>query len=278
MSNYLVTDTELASVANAIRTKGGTAAQLSFPTGFVSAIDNISAAQPLPFVIRPDAEITYTISADRMVRLDDGITIPAYSTSSQTVLAGTSTTIASSYFDLNTYDYFVLVRCVTIPVYNTLTPSKARPAYALYCACVEIVNIPANTYKAKNGNLQDVAYASRNNTCVKLVRPMLVYWSSASAISVASTSSYGIAQSNGDFTLSSATAASPSLTFTTPTVTMRGSSTYFNSTNWGDISDINYKYKIELYRSPKTNSTQGWALSQILKNLAPIGTNGGTIT
>lgn len=33
---------DLTSVANAIRTKGGTSAQLAFPTGFVSAIDAIS--------------------------------------------------------------------------------------------------------------------------------------------------------------------------------------------------------------------------------------------
>ena len=42
MANYLTTDTELTSVANAIRTKGGTNAQLTFPTGFVTAINNIS--------------------------------------------------------------------------------------------------------------------------------------------------------------------------------------------------------------------------------------------
>lgn len=41
MADYLVTDTELTSVANAIRTKGGTSANLSFPTEFVSAINNI---------------------------------------------------------------------------------------------------------------------------------------------------------------------------------------------------------------------------------------------
>ena len=36
-------DSDLTSVANAIRTKGGTSAQLAFPAGFVSAIGNISA-------------------------------------------------------------------------------------------------------------------------------------------------------------------------------------------------------------------------------------------
>ena len=41
MADYLVTDTELTSVADAIRTKGGTSAALSFPTDFVNAIDAI---------------------------------------------------------------------------------------------------------------------------------------------------------------------------------------------------------------------------------------------
>ena len=41
MANYLATDTDLTAVANAIRTKGGTSASLSFPSGFVTAIGNI---------------------------------------------------------------------------------------------------------------------------------------------------------------------------------------------------------------------------------------------
>ena len=35
-------DSDLTSVANAIRTKGGTSASLAFPSGFVSAIQNLS--------------------------------------------------------------------------------------------------------------------------------------------------------------------------------------------------------------------------------------------
>jgi hypothetical protein len=41
MSSYLVNDTSLTAVANAIRTKGGTSASLVFPNGFVSAIQAI---------------------------------------------------------------------------------------------------------------------------------------------------------------------------------------------------------------------------------------------
>lgn len=41
MANYLTTDTDLTAVADAIRTKGGTSADLVFPHGFVDAIDAI---------------------------------------------------------------------------------------------------------------------------------------------------------------------------------------------------------------------------------------------
>lgn len=47
MADYKVTDTELTSVANKIRTKGGSQAQLEWPTGYVSAIDAISGSATL---------------------------------------------------------------------------------------------------------------------------------------------------------------------------------------------------------------------------------------
>lgn len=41
MADYLTTDTELTAIADAIRTKGGTSASLTYPNGFVSAINAI---------------------------------------------------------------------------------------------------------------------------------------------------------------------------------------------------------------------------------------------
>ena len=43
MSNYVVSDTDLTSVANAIRAKSGRSDQLAFPAGFVSEIGNIQS-------------------------------------------------------------------------------------------------------------------------------------------------------------------------------------------------------------------------------------------
>lgn len=44
MAEYLTNTTDLTAVANAIRAKGGTSAPLVYPSGFVSAIQAISAA------------------------------------------------------------------------------------------------------------------------------------------------------------------------------------------------------------------------------------------
>lgn len=41
MSNYIVSDTSLGSVADKIREKGGTSAPLTYPQGFIDAIDDI---------------------------------------------------------------------------------------------------------------------------------------------------------------------------------------------------------------------------------------------
>lgn len=59
-------DTDLTSVANAIRTKGGTSAQLAFPAGFVSAIDAISTggggtfySGMITLATRPTADVSF---------------------------------------------------------------------------------------------------------------------------------------------------------------------------------------------------------------------------
>lgn len=58
MSNYLTTDTDLIAVADAIRAKGGTSSSLSFPDGYVSAIQDIQTGGNLEDI---------TISQDYLV-------------------------------------------------------------------------------------------------------------------------------------------------------------------------------------------------------------------
>lgn len=67
MADYKVTDTELTSIANAIRTKGGTQAQLEWPSGFISAIQAIptggGGVTIVPWSTGTDAEIAAMVEA-----------------------------------------------------------------------------------------------------------------------------------------------------------------------------------------------------------------------
>ena len=56
MAEYMTTDSELTSVANAIRAKGGTSSPLSYPQGYISAINAIPTGEAETF---PDLGVTY---------------------------------------------------------------------------------------------------------------------------------------------------------------------------------------------------------------------------
>lgn len=63
--NYKVKGSDLASVADAIRTKGSTSAQLDFPDGFVSAIGNIPTGGGSTLITKNiTANGTYNASSD----------------------------------------------------------------------------------------------------------------------------------------------------------------------------------------------------------------------
>lgn len=55
MAEFLTFDTDLTAVANAIRAKGGTSAQLIYPSGFVSAIQAIQTGITPKLVVTTSA-------------------------------------------------------------------------------------------------------------------------------------------------------------------------------------------------------------------------------
>lgn len=63
MADYLATDAELKSIADAIRTKGGTSEALSYPDGFVSAIEGISGGGGSGIQMQ---QITVELDADQI--------------------------------------------------------------------------------------------------------------------------------------------------------------------------------------------------------------------
>lgn len=118
MADYLTTDTELTSVANAIRTKGGTSASLVYPTGFVTAIGNIDTAYPSADGVSfgtVASTITFTITGTTY-QADSGMTwgqwVPsAYNT--------------GGYYVLNNYVYYSTAKATYQVSYSNNTSVQA---------------------------------------------------------------------------------------------------------------------------------------------------------
>ena len=87
MSNYLATDTDLIAVANAIRVKGGTSSSLSFPNGYVSAIQDIQTGITVVESLDPSGGTIVNITGDPVTALQTKTITPTSST--QTVVPDT---------------------------------------------------------------------------------------------------------------------------------------------------------------------------------------------
>lgn len=224
-----------------------------------------------PYLLRPDAELVETYTHDSLVVTDDEVTLPAWkSTAATTILASENLTPQIT-LDYENYDWFVLERFLTAPVYSTDTPAKSRNEYSIGSVMYELVSIPADSFKAANGTL----YASRSVGTNAYTCYRLLYWSSASALGVYTSTSYGIHQ----------VATAPSIssgkwTIKTPAVSFRGHSSYLTETVYGTVTDIRRQFAIEVYKAPKSNmNIDGWGLQQqAMRILGNVKSNNGVLT
>lgn len=182
----------------------------------------------------------------RSVVNDDGVTIPAYTTSATALVASTSKTPLT--LTLNNYDYVVLYKLITRPVYSTSTPVKGRQEYLITTSSYEIVSFPSGTFRAANGT----TYNTRNSaTTGGAIANKYIYWSSATALALYTSGAYGAYQTIVAPTLSSAYSNTPTITIKTPSVNIRGHATYLPSGVWSTITDIEYFYYITIAAFPK---------------------------
>lgn len=97
MSVYLADSADLTSVANAIRTKGGTSAQLAFPADFVSAIGAIETGGGTPDNIR-------VILKNERASGSIIFTYPQYNATVGAVVTSSSTVAVGNKANPNVYD------------------------------------------------------------------------------------------------------------------------------------------------------------------------------
>ena len=273
---YGIVDTQyLSNIADAIRDKSESSDTYKI-SEMAEAIENIqTGAAPtlIRGVVRPDAELVKTYTFDKYLHEDLGVTIPAYTTTSTTLVAAAS--LSPTYTcDFTNYSYYVLIRMATIPEYSISTDGKGREEYALNGALYEITETPANEIAALINPTKKVTSVSRSvYQAGNFVRE--VYYSSGTAVTFYGSAAYGYNQ-----TVTAPSLSSSTLTLKSPAFIVRGSTTYFVNTYMNAVTDVRYQYIIDVYRAPKGNlNLDGWGLTtQWLKMNEDIQKTGHKLT
>ena len=230
-------------------------------------------SNPLKFgVLRPDAELIKTFSYDKYIVEDEKVTLPAYKTTAQTLKASETLTETVA-TDLTTYNYYILIRMLTIPKYNTNAIAKGRFEWIGSSCLYELCSLDENTIHSLS---DPTKYAtSRTSSMVSGIFNRAGYWSSTSTFTTYPQASYGCYQ------MATAPSFAPNkITLRTPVLYMRGSTTYYTQTYWEATTDIRYQWKIEVYRVPKTGDLNGeWGLvSQWRHVMNDVYSNSQTLT
>lgn len=254
MATKTVQDASLTAVANAIRTKGGTSASLEFPDGFVSAIGDIRSDTIQRIAIRPDAELWQSWTYDKRIVADEGVTIPAYTTSAQTLKA--SEQLDEITADVANYRYFTALRTLAYPEYSTSNTGRGRFEWSSMVGAYEFIFTPmAELHPLVPG---DYRIATNSSAVQGGVSYRGLYFSSVDGVSIYATPTYGI------WTPSVAPAyVGGKMRVNSPSFIMRGQPNILDQPFWEAITDIRFQYVIELWRVPLGSlQYDGWSNMQ----------------
>ena len=177
------------------------------------------------------------------------------STTAQTCVASVncSTFTATNVAD---YDYFILWECGVDPVYNSGTTNKALPQLARAWLCQNIVKRPSTFAYIQASNFNNTVSINPYNSS------FLRYYGTTTGTSTFTWgASYGFYFANTSAGISSATAASPTITPKTPTLSARCNATYMSTANAALVDEDNTKWWIKgkyVIRCKKTSFYQGF--------------------
>lgn len=224
-------------------------------------------------VLRGDAELVQRWTYDKLAVADEGYTIPAYTTTSQTVKE--SETIEIEIDPMN-YHYFTCMRWMSYPVYNASTKTKGRYESFHGCWYSELSHVPSAWYKSAEGDTAAPNEYYKNQSLYTIFR--CLYYQTNSQFGISENNSYGVPIYTSYVPAYST--STHKLTIKTPQMYLRGDSTYFTSTAWNMMTDIRYQYVIELYRLPidRTDVTAWGTTSQLVRILDAWDSDSKTLT
>ena len=168
------------------------------------------------------------------------------------------------------YHYYVIERMYIYPIYNTNTHGAGREEYHFTAAVYEVAQVQEDVFQSLDGT----PYNSRVFSIPAASVSRLIYWDSSSAMSGYSGTQQGLMMN-----VTVPTAASGALTIKSPSITVKGGTTYLSSTYFNAVTDARAQYKIEVFRAPNDTSLIGWGLSQQLISMAEdIASSSHTLT
>lgn len=204
--------------------------------------------------IRPDAVLEDSWTYDKRIVADEGITIPAYQTTTVTLKA--TEQLAEITADTENYKYFLTFRTLVIPEYNTNETARGRYEWSSMVGAYEFVFTPmADLHPLVAGTY---SIAANSATVQGGVRYCSLYFTSATGISIYPTTAYGI------WTVAVApTYTGGKMIVNSPNFTMRGQPNIIDEPYWNALTDIRFQYVYELWKVPLGSlQFDGWSNQQ----------------
>ena len=255
MGLKLYPEENIQAIATAIRGKNGLSTQ--YKTSEMAAAITAIPAGGLQHVSKL-YEHTFYLK-------DTGYSTWTPSGTASAIISGASAgTFTATDIATTPYIYRTLVEFVA--VYNTGTsPAKGM--------LLKVVGANWNFVGRRSSNLTNIQSSTLNYNLVETLATSWQshYYSTASATSIASGTSYGIYPANVAGTVSSTSVASPTITVNYPTINARTSSTYFSTTMAGAIDQTNSYIKM---RTDVYKVLSGYSRNNVWLELDSVFNNG----
>ena len=259
MADYLVTDTELTSLANAIRTKTGDNSSLTFPSGFVSAIQGISTGTESTFDgFGLNPEYVSTILDDSILLKDTDYATWTPSTTASIILPLSN--LSTSTLATTEYDYTVFTDVTINYVYKSGTTVVNGPL-EYYYTCITSPIRRASTRTEFNND-------TRAQSSYDYAEWRVLLYAYPGGSTYISYSNNGIYASGATPLVSNGSTSTPSYTWRSPVIRAVCNSTTMTEAMAAaiDQNQTAIKRKMTLYRYTK-DSTRNNNIYQRLNNL-----------
>ena len=218
----------------------------------------------IPGALRPDAELVQSWTYDKLAVADLGLTLPEYSTSRTNIVNGG--TLATVTPDHANYFYLLTSEHLIWPIYTSNARANAKPVYFYRVQTKESCIYPPGTFVAPDGTSNN---ATRTSGTVSGSDAVYVYYTS-SALAHYSTGGVMTASTSDTITESA-------IKIYTPYFYVQGSTTYFNSAAWAQMTDLRMQYAIRLYRLPRTATTPGFCVTSLAHRAVSVANVLGTL-